>query len=550
MTVLSGGTVDETNVSGNANLTVENGGSAYNTNVQSSSFVRGYTSNTIVYRNGVEQGQQGGVLNNSVIQSGGRQVLFSGSTSYNTVLETGGVQYVNSQSTAIGTVINGGAMSVGSNASISDVNLKQGGILNFSSLDYDFSNSGALYNPNTNFLTVSGRQASVSVKLSGTYDGLYFIASRASASNGGFRDIVFGTTVTLSTVPCFVAGTLIQTNRGLTLVEKLSISDKVLNSSGQARAIHWIGTRHIDCIHHPRPEAVWPIRVRAHAFGQGRPTRDLLLSPDHSVCVTVLDEVLIPIKHLLNDATVIQVPTEKVTYWHVELDSHDILLAEGLPAESFLDTGVRADFENGADHMTLHPDFSPLTLADFCRPLVQEGPIVDAVRLRLLARASELGWTLTGEDDLHAVVDGAVVYPKRGGTAARFAIPAGAQEIRLVSRSFVPERVHVGAGDGRRLGVPVRGLAVEDGAGETRSLPIGSEALNQGFSFVQGGSDRPWRWTTGEAIVPPILWAGTEGGFSLVVELAPEEGTLRAWQAPALVTSQEASEASPEAAAA
>ncbi|GJD72037.1 hypothetical protein CFIICLFH_0246 [Methylobacterium goesingense] len=292
------------------------------------------------------------------------------------------------------------------------------------------------------------------------------------------------------------------------------------------------------------------MRVLAGAFGDGLPHRDLWLSPDHAVCVRVLDEVLIPIKHLLNDATIAQIETAEVTYWHVELDSHDILLAEGLPAESFLDTGVRAGFENGAEHMVLHPDFSPLTLDAFCRPLVQEGPIVDAVRLRLLARASELGWTLTGEDDLHAAVDGAVVYPEREGAAARFAIPADATEIRLHSRSFVPERVRVGAGDGRRLGVPVRSLSVVDSAGVTRSLPIGSEALSEGFSFVQGGADRPWRWTTGEAVVPPVLWSGTEGGFSLIVELAPDEGALQAWQAPALVASQEATEASPEAAAA
>ncbi|KQP59749.1 hypothetical protein ASF39_16535 [Methylobacterium sp. Leaf108] len=264
----------------------------------------------------------------------------------------------------------------------------------------------------------------------------------------------------------------------------------------------------------------------------------------------MLDEVLIPIKHLINDATIAQVETAEVTYWHVELDSHDILLAEGLPAESFLDTGVRAGFENGAEHIVLHPDFSPLTLDAFCRPLVQEGPILDAVCLRLLARASELGWTLTSEDDLHAVVDGAVVYPEREGAVARFTIPAEATDIRLHSRSFVPERVHVGAGDGRRLGVPLRGLSVVDSAGVTWSVPIGSEALNQGFSFVQGEAERPWRWTTGEAVVPSILWSRTGGAFSLVVELASEEGTLQAWQAPGMVNSQETSEASPEAVAA
>ncbi|TGD96202.1 hypothetical protein EU555_24940 [Methylobacterium nonmethylotrophicum] len=245
--------------------------------------------------------------------------------------------------------------------------------------------------------------------------------------------------------------------------------------------------------------------------------------------VTVLDDVLIPVKHLLNDATVAQVPVDQVTYWHVELDSHDILLAEGLPAESFLDTGVRAGFENGPAHMVLHPDFSPLSLDDFCLPLVQDGPIVDAVRTRLIARAMALGWRLTSEDDLHVLADGVAIRPERDGALARFRLPAGARDVRLVSRSFVPERVRVGAGDGRRLGVPVRGVAVIDGHGVTRALPIDSGLLEAGFSFVQDGE---WRWTTGDAILPAVLWAGCTGSVTLTVETAPDRGTLHAWLAP------------------
>ncbi len=46
-----------------------------------------------------------------------------------------------------------------------------------------------------------------------------------------------------------------------------------------------------------------------------------------------------------------------VTYWHVELDAHDILLAEGLPAESYLDWGDRPFFTEGSDHALHNPDF-------------------------------------------------------------------------------------------------------------------------------------------------------------------------------------------------
>ena len=339
-------------------------------------------------------------------------------------------------------------------------------------------------------------------------------------------------TLQFTNAPCYATGTLIRTDGGEVAVEHLAVGDVVVTAAGEHRPIRWIGHRRLDCSRHPRPETVWPVRIRAGAFGKGLPTRDLWLSPDHAVRVSVLDAVLIPVKHLINDATIAQVEAETVTYWHVELDSHDILLAEGLPAESFLDTGVRACFENGAEHTVLHPDFTPLTLDDFCLPLVQEGVIVDAVRTRLLARAAASGWTFTAEDDLHALVDGVVVRPRWDGAIARFAIPAEAREVRLVSRSFVPERIDVTTRDGRRLGVPLRGLSAIDGAGIVRSLPIDHASLAEGYSFVQDHEGDRWRWTDGNAVVPAALWAGTTGDVILTVETAPDRGTLRAWLAP------------------
>ena len=106
----------------------------------------------------------------------------------------------------------------------------------------------------------------------------------------------------------------------------------------------WVGRRTIACQCHPRPHDVWPVRIAADAFGRGRPARDLWLSPDHAVFI---DNVLIPIRYLINGATVVQEAAERITYYHVELERHDILLAEGLPAESYLDTGNRGAFENG-----------------------------------------------------------------------------------------------------------------------------------------------------------------------------------------------------------
>ena len=82
------------------------------------------------------------------------------------------------------------------------------------------------------------------------------------------------------------------------------------------------------------------------------PKRDLFLSPDHAVFV---DDVLIPIKHLINGCTIVQDTRDAVTYYHVGLAHHDIILAEGLSTESSLDTGDRSKFSNGSEVVAQRP---------------------------------------------------------------------------------------------------------------------------------------------------------------------------------------------------
>ena len=103
--------------------------------------------------------------------------------------------------------------------------------------------------------------------------------------------------------------------------------------------IVWIGHRHVDCSRHPKPETVWPVRIRAGAFGPLCPSRDLWLSPDHALYVL---DVLIPVKYLVNGHSIARVPVDAITYYHIELPQHDVVLAEGLPVESYLDVGDEA----------------------------------------------------------------------------------------------------------------------------------------------------------------------------------------------------------------
>ncbi len=144
---------------------------------------------------------------------------------------------------------------------------------------------------------------------------------------------------------CFVTGTRLRAiRRGVpaeVAVEDLRVGDLAVTASGTLRPVAWIGHRRLGEGGRLLPVPQQPVRVRAGAFGPGLPARDLRLSPGHPVLVGADADGtgghLVPIMCLINGSTVLREPAEAVTYWHVELDRHDILLAEALPAESNLD---------------------------------------------------------------------------------------------------------------------------------------------------------------------------------------------------------------------
>ncbi len=193
---------------------------------------------------------------------------------------------------------------------------------------------------------------------------------------------------------CFAAGTRVATPRGSSAVEHLRVGDTVLTVAGTSEAIRWIGRRHVDCRRHAKPDRVMPVRVAPHAFGEGRPSREVLLSPDHSVFV---DDVLIPIKLLLNDSTISQLSVHAITYYHIALARHHVVLAEGLPVETYLETGGHSAFDDKRGDIQLHPDFVPDAIGvsavwQTCgyAPLVDDEVLLNIVRTRLRLQAELL----------------------------------------------------------------------------------------------------------------------------------------------------------------
>jgi hypothetical protein len=306
----------------------------------------------------------------------------------------------------------------------------------------------------------------------------HFLAGEVTTGSGGSAVTYSLSSSSLSTsfvAPCFAAGTLIRTLRGDVPVESLQIGDLVVTASGEQRPVKWIGHSDLDLRGHPNPRPVFPVRIAAGALGPGRPSRDLYVSSGHSICVDLCGEVLIPAGLLVNGTTVAPIEVEEISYWHVELDSHDILIANNLPAESYLAMGNRTFFgEAGATFEAL--DGGERTYADFCRPVATDGPVLDFVRDRLMIQAQALGWTPSRDADLHLLVDGEIHDPLAEGDAAVFLFPDEARDVRLVSNTLVPARI--GLGDSRELGFPCTGSpswaqAESRGASSltTRALP-------------------------------------------------------------------------------
>ncbi|MGB9306195.1 MAG: Hint domain-containing protein, partial [Mycobacterium sp.] len=315
-----------------------------------------------------------------------------------------------------------------------------------------------------------------------------------------------------STPVCFAAGTLIRTPAGDVAVETLMAGDLVLTASGAARPVKWVGHREYDFRARPDEKAL-PIRIVADAFGPNRPSQDLYLSAGHSVCLDVIGEVFVPVGHLVNYGTIARVETDTVSYWHVELDGHDVLVANNLPTESYLAMGNRGAFEEMRGLLPAILDGNDKTHADFCRPVVTHGPTVDFIRQRLETRADELGWVRSCDPDLRLLVDGNIRHPLEGDGTAVFLFPSGARDVRLVSKTFSPSAV--GRSDRRTLGVMLTGLSFTGRGGEPRRVAIDDERLCHGVYPVEAQAGHRWRWTNGELVLDPQLWAGLDGAVSV-----------------------------------
>ncbi len=299
----------------------------------------------------------------------------------------------------------GNTLDLSGDASMQTIDLRAG---HYSSFAGDTDNLAIAYN--TAIDTFVGGTGGTSVTVNddadtindvGTNNSVYFsaaLANYALAAHGstvtvtntanGIADTLSGVqmlvfsdqTVQTDSIACYCPGTLILTEAGERAVQTLAIGDMVVTASGERRAIKWLGSRSYAGRFLAANPTAQPVRFLAGSLGDCLPRRDLLVSPEHAM---FLDGVLVPARCLVNGFTIVRQGVSQVDYHHVELDSHDLLLAEGSPSESFVDDESRGMFHNAHEFAALYPD---APRADgYCARRLEQGTELEVIRRRLAA---------------------------------------------------------------------------------------------------------------------------------------------------------------------
>jgi len=165
-------------------------------------------------------------------------------------------------------------------------------------------------------------------------------------------------------------------------VEALEIGELVQTVHAGLQRIKWIGTRSY-AAPFANHNKLLPVRIRAGAIADGVPARDLFVSPGHAICI---DDALIHAARLVNGVSITQLEyVDRVTYFHVELENHEVILAENCPAETFMGEYFRPQFQNAAEFAARYP--GAVAPEVHALPPLTHGFQLGAILRRLRARA-------------------------------------------------------------------------------------------------------------------------------------------------------------------
>jgi hypothetical protein len=150
---------------------------------------------------------------------------------------------------------------------------------------------------------------------------------------------------------CFLKGTRIETAEGERQIETLAVGDLLPTMFGGLRPVQWIGRYPLKKSDPCKPwvKDALPVRIARSALAPNVPRADLYVTSSHSL---LIDGVLVPAEALINGTTITRYEAceyDELEFFHVKLESHDVVYAEGAPAETLLK--VEESAVNFADYL-------------------------------------------------------------------------------------------------------------------------------------------------------------------------------------------------------
>lgn len=366
-------------VSSGALVTVSSGGILLSATVASGGVVNllgGASVTALTLNSGAIESVGSGYIQTDGVSGANYQVLSNGKI-VGTV-SAGALVTVSSGGAVSGATVASGGTVILNGGSATGLTLNQGAVVDFNNVNYDAGETVTVNNGVLQLLNSTGGVLASATLASGTFTGASYTLSQDG--DGSARVFV---------AICYLEGTNILTPKGELTVESLKAGDTVVTRFGGLQKIRWVGRQSF------RGEAIqndWtsvPVHIRAGALGDGLPSRDLYVSPGHSM---LMDGTLLLAKHLVNGVTITQgwVP-EQVEYYQLDLGAHDCVLAEGTWSETYADAGtLRDEFDNAEDFTARFPNYRAPEEIALCAPRPQKGEALAKGLLPVLARAGEL----------------------------------------------------------------------------------------------------------------------------------------------------------------
>lgn len=301
--------------------------------------------------------------------------------------------------------------------------------------------------------------------------------------------------------PCFLAGTKILTSAGWTLIENLKIGDKIAtftNGENAFSSAEWVGKGETHCNSWlPDDLSGFPVVIMKDALGDNVPHEDIRLTPEHCI---FMDGVLIPCRMLVNGMSIYYDKSYlHYSYYHIKLQNHSIINANGMLTESLADTN---HFSRNSDNE------SSQDAADLAAPLGVDPDIAEALHYRISRRATISGVTpksipslAAHKPEVHLYADDKIVHPIRiSGNRHVFMLPRNIGGVSIISSTTRPcDSVGPFINDRRALGVLIGKIDIFDSFGH-KNLDIHTHTKYlSGWHCLENEQSR---WTNGNAYLP------------------------------------------------